>query len=234
MDLLMRRRAMMLASGGADPWDAVLASIAAGTYATDYAVGDLIPLDMGAQGTVNMEIIAFNSDNLAIGSGKAHITFISQEALTTTKRMNPAKDGTTEGTGTIGGWELSEIRGYYQDTLLPLVPANVRAKILEVTKTYYYYASDSAAARGSCTDKLWMPSYREVFGGSSKESSGPAYSAANSNAWRTKHRWNGVSAVNWWLRTASSTTNWNGCGTSGAVRNAAASTAYSCVVGFCL
>lgn len=70
-------------------WDAVLASIDAGTYATDYAIGDTVPLDLGSEGLINMQIIAFDADDLADGSGKAPITWLSKEILNTDKRMNP-------------------------------------------------------------------------------------------------------------------------------------------------
>lgn len=54
--------------------DAVFASIDKGTYATDYAIGDTVPLDLGSEGLINMQIVAFDTDDLADGSGKAPIT----------------------------------------------------------------------------------------------------------------------------------------------------------------
>lgn len=87
-----------------DPWAAVFASIDAGTYATDYAVGDMIPLDLGSEGVVNMQIAGFDVDDLADGSGKAPISWISKEVLKTSKRMNPRYNeeyGYKEQTATI-------------------------------------------------------------------------------------------------------------------------------------
>lgn len=70
-------------------WEAVFASIDAGTYATDYAIGDTVPLDLGSEGVVNMQIAAFDADDKADGSGKAPISWISKELLATSHRMNP-------------------------------------------------------------------------------------------------------------------------------------------------
>ena len=76
-------------------WEGVLARIDNGTYATEYAIGDTIPLDLGNEGVVNMQIAAFDADDLADGSGKAKITWISKELLATSHRMNPALVGLT-------------------------------------------------------------------------------------------------------------------------------------------
>ena len=43
-------------------WEQVLASIDAGTYATDYAIGDIIPLTVNEQ-TLNAEIVAINPND---------------------------------------------------------------------------------------------------------------------------------------------------------------------------
>ena len=71
-------------------WEGVQYYIDNGTYASAYKIGDTVPLDLGSEGLVNMQIAAFDTDDLADGSGKAPITWISKELLKTKYRMNPA------------------------------------------------------------------------------------------------------------------------------------------------
>jgi hypothetical protein len=71
-------------------WPLVLSAVADGTYKDVYAIGDTVPLDLGSEGKINMQIAAFDTDDLADGSGKAAITWIAKELLATTHRMNPS------------------------------------------------------------------------------------------------------------------------------------------------
>lgn len=138
-----------------------------------------------------MQIVAMDTDELASGSGNAKITWISKE-LITTHRMNATST-------TTGGWEATEMRTWLRDTILPTIDSTVRSEIKEVTKTYYDYGTTSTK---SCADTVWIPSGREVFGGSSYEGSGCVYSGIfNSGSARIKKNLSG-SASYWWLRSA--------------------------------
>ena len=128
-------------------WEAVFASIDAGTYATDYAIGDSIPLDLGSEGLINMQIAAFDADDLADGSGKAPITWIAKELLATKHVFHSSK--TLE-----EGWIASDIRSYLKDTIKPMIPSLVRNAIVEVTKDYRGLGID-----GYTADYVWLPSY---------------------------------------------------------------------------
>jgi hypothetical protein len=150
-------------------WEGVFASIDAGTYATDYAIGDMIPLDLGSEGLINMEIVAFDADNLADGSGKAPITWAAKELLKTSHRMNPKlvtnDDGTyQEGTGGIGGWEKSELRAYLNDTIKPMIPENVRSAIKDVEKSQNAYNVSGGSFTQTTIDDLWIPSSNQENG----------------------------------------------------------------------
>ena len=50
-------------------WDDLFWHIDHGTYATAYTVGEVLPLDLGAQGDVGAQIAAFNADMLSDNSG---------------------------------------------------------------------------------------------------------------------------------------------------------------------
>lgn len=184
-------------------WAAVKKHIEAGTYANAYKIGDLIPLDMGTEGQINMQIAGIEVDDLADGSGKAPISWISKELLAKGKTWNPAivknDDGTyQEGTGAIGGWELSELRAYYNDTLLPLIPSEVVALIKPVTKTHYAFDTAAKSITQTTTETVWPPSRPEVYGSTSLY-----YSLfKNTDANRMKNRVGASSTMAWWLRSA--------------------------------
>lgn len=153
-------------------WEGVFASIKKGTYATDYAIGDMIPMDLGSEGVINMQIAAFDTDDLADGSGKASITWIAKELLATKHRMNPDlvtnDDGTyQEGTGTIGGWEKCEMRTYIKETIKPLIPETVRTGIQEVAKTHDAYNTAGSKFAQTTIEDVWLPDKNEMFGSSS-------------------------------------------------------------------
>ena len=181
-------------------WTAVAIAIADGTYKDVYKVGDLVPLDMGTEGQINMQIAAFDADDLADGSGKAPISWISKELLNTSKRWNPAlvtnDDGTyQEGTGAIGGWEKSELRAYYNDTLLPLVPSDVAAMIKPVTKTQTAYDTAGTEFTQSIEETVWLPGV-ECF------SSGIYAGLFPTDSARLKMKAGASAADLWWLREA--------------------------------
>lgn len=89
-----------------DSWDEIIAACNDGTYATKYKIGNYKPLDLGSEGIVNMQIAGKDVDELADGSGKAKLTWISKELLNTPHRWNPVlqADGYIETTG--NGWAL--------------------------------------------------------------------------------------------------------------------------------
>ena len=189
-------------------WEMVNYRIQQGDYATFYSVGDLIPLDMGTEGQINMQIAGFDLDDLADGTGKAHISFISKELLNTSKRFNPDlvtnDDGTyQEGTGAIGGWASSELRTYMSGTILPMIPDEVRTMIKTVVKSQPYYTTAGVQDAQETDDGVWIPSEAEVAGASSLY-----YSLfKNTSANRIKYKADSSSASSWWLRTVGSYSN---------------------------
>lgn len=216
-------------------WGSLARHIEAGDYASVYKIGDLIPLDMGSEGLINMQIAAFNADDLADGSGKAHISFVSKELLKTSKRWNPSRtgdatNGYTEGTGAIGGWEKSELRAYYNNTLLPLIPSGVAALIKPVTKTQDAYDTAGSKVSQTTTETIWPPSSPEVEGSTS------LYYALfkNTTANRIKYKVGSSSASWWWLRSANSTSLVCGVGTIGNYSADSAYNANGLALGFCI
>ena len=290
-----------------DSWEEIMAAVADGTAGTKYKVGNYKPMDLGAEGIINMQIIAKNKDSLADGSGTATFTWLSKEILKTDKRMNPSlvniydykeqtattttnnnssvsansnktinfrdyiqaeevaeitntinatADGTLtitykgvsasygklevlvngeaivtdytsstavtytvemvsgdtvtvvarytsiqagsskasvafkstgtfklttscnnvqsrytsgyeEATGSIGGWEKTEMRTYLKETIKPLMLEVVRNSIKEVTKTHDAYDTAGTKFTQTSIEDVWLPDYNEMFGSSS-------------------------------------------------------------------
>lgn len=191
-----------------DSWEEIIAACADGTYSTKYSVGDTKLLNLGSEGFVAMQIAAFDADTLADGSGKAPISWISEQLLKTDHRMNPRRvtnsDGTyQEGTGGIGGWEKSEMRSYLIDTIKPLIPSSVSNAIKSVTKTQPAYNTSGSSFTQTTTDDIWIPSYSEMFGSSSLYY--PLFQDTHAN--RIKMKLGSTSVSIWWLRSAHNTYN---------------------------
>ena len=189
-------------------WDDVIAATKNGKY-KNFEVGAMKELDLGSEGIVHMQIVGIDADELADGSGKAPLTFISKELLKTIHRMNPARTPSSapydEGTGTIGGWEKCEMRSYLKETIKPLIPENVRNAIVNVTKySNIFDTSGTKVLNSVTTDDVWIPSDQEIFGGTSYETLGHVYSDVFTDAnSRKKFKVGASSADAWWLRTAS-------------------------------
>lgn len=188
-----------------DSWSEIFAAEQGGTYSTKYSIGDTKMLDLGTEGQHLMEIVAFDTDDKADGSGKAKITWISKDLLPTAHAMNATQkvvDGETA--YTAGGWEHSDMRDYLKTTIKPLIPETVRNAIVPVTKVSSTYANGAKVVDGqTTTDDVWIPGHREIFNATAYESSGAVYSSKfTSNSNRIKKR-NGLPTY-WGLRSASS------------------------------
>lgn len=176
-----------------DSWEEIIAAGEDGTYIDKYQIGDTKELDLGEEGVIEMELVAFDADELADGSGKAHMTWIAKDSLNTEHVMN-------EEATNFGGWPASDMRAWLQDSILPMIPDTVRSNIKEVKKYSYSYSDEGTI---SSSDKIWIPSRREVYGASdSNEDSGPEYLTAFSDAASRKKRRAGE-PIWWWLRSAS-------------------------------
>lgn len=204
-----------------DTWAQIFAAESDGTYKSKYKIGDTKVLSVNNE-DVYMQIVAMDVDELSDGSGKAKITWLMKNQLSTTHNMNST--ATTE-----GGWASTAMRSWLRDTILPTIDSTVRSQIKEVTKTYKDYGTSSVL---SIADTVWIPSHREIFNSSSYEDSGVIYSDVFASASdRIKYR-NG-SATIWWLRSAYSSTNFRIVYDNGSEYLNGANFSYGVVLGFC-
>ncbi len=246
-ELLRRRRALMGQKSGPatvhGTWEDLFRCIGAGTYATEYALGEILPLDLGTEGMVNAQIVAFNADDKSDGSGKAKITFITQYCLNTSRRFNPTLSGSsgnyTEGTGTIGGWNKSELRTYIKGTIKPLIPSAIRSRIVSVTKySKSFDTTGTVVANDVTVDDVWIPNVWEMNGDNRfDQTSGVTYKTVFSTLGkRKKTKAGSTTAIKWRVRSAYSTTHAFVMTEEGAPggQTVAISAAAGIVIGFCI
>lgn len=175
-----------------DTWSEIFANESNGTYSTKYSLGDTKKITIN-NNDYYAQIVAFDADPLSDTSGNAKITWVLKELYADTHRMNATPIN-------ANGWPVTELRSWLNDTILPLIPSDVRTAIKEVTKTSY---DRTTSADVTSNDKLWIPSAREVFTSSSYgyEASGPTYTSIfSSDSARIKYK--GTSENYWWLRSA--------------------------------
>lgn len=71
-----------------DSWQDISAACSDGSYLTKYKLGQYKMLDLGSLGNMKMQIVAMDTDDLADGSGKAPITWMSQNLTQQTFRYS--------------------------------------------------------------------------------------------------------------------------------------------------
>lgn len=195
MNLYSRRRVLLrMASSPPAPvhgtWEDLFARIADGTYATAYSIGEILPLDLGTEGEVNAQIVALNTDEKPNSGGYAKITFITQFLTATAKNMNSTSTAYAK-------WNQCAMRTYLNETIFALIPEAIRTRIVQVKK--YTKLDGNPGYSGSET--LWLPSEREMFGGTSAEQNGVTYSSYfSTNELRKKKKDGDASYAAWWLR----------------------------------
>lgn len=180
-----------------------------GSAASYYKLGQYKSVNFGTLGTLRMQIIGINVDELSDGSGNAQLTWFPMEFPSSTRSMNPSRTPGTSGTGTIGGWGNCKMRTYLNSDVWALIPSGWQNVIKEVKKYSRIYNTSEQVENNVLTyDKIWLLSSREVNNTNDSatynETQGPVYSLAFAED-STRVRKIGASANYWWLRSAA----WN-------------------------
>ena len=178
-------------------WEEISAIGNAGKADEYFNLGDTKTITLTTGEEVVMEIVAFNADEKTAG-GYAAITWVSKNVLKTTHVMNTTD--TNE-----GGWEASDMREWLQTDVYNTLPTEVKSTIVAVNKTYSVAAPSATSITKTCSDTVWIPSFREasgtmasIFGG---ESSGVTYKSFFENSGSLKKLCNGEES-SWWYRSA--------------------------------
>ena len=107
--------------------------------------------------TLEYRIIGIDHDDLADGSGKAGLTF-----LTTSTNIVSHMNATD---ANAGGWEKSEMRGRLNSgNLWALLPPEIQSKAKAVTKMTDNQGGGSAGTPSATTDRIFLLSSTEVYG----------------------------------------------------------------------
>ena len=205
-----------------DSWSDIFVAENNGSYSTKYSIGDIKYVNIG--GTYYpMQIIAKDKDVLASG-GTAKITWCGLGLLCQVP-MNFTSI-------TTDGWVGSWMRKFLRETIYPQIDSTVRSNIKEVTKTYEDRTNGTQTL--STTDTVFIPSAREIFGGTSYENSGIDYTDVfNSSNTRIKYNGLSASASGWWLRSANSAAGFRYVNGNGGVGSNDADYAYGVALCFC-
>lgn len=208
-------------------WDQIVASINAGQQTL--IPGMFKTIDLGTKDGVALGIIRMMFIGYGLDVGAA-TTWVSMDLTAQDSTWNAAND-------TDGGWEKSHIRNDVMPTYLQALPTALQADtgIKEVTKysNSYDKTHDIFTQNSVTQDRLWIPSQREIFGGTGYETAGNDYTGIfkdTASRIRKKYQGNGNT---WWLRSADDT---------GGVRMVVggdgeasyASASYGVVLGFCI
>lgn len=106
--------------------------------------------------TLEYKIIGIDHDDLADGSGKAGLTF-----LTTSRNISSSVNAPETN---VGGWEKSKLRAKMNSgEIWNLMPADFQSKVKSVRKlTNNVGGTDENAAVTATSDKLFLLSYSEI------------------------------------------------------------------------
>ena len=175
-------------------------------FKTKYPIGGrmLIPFTLsdGIEYVADVEIIAYNHDDIADGSGnKAILTFLCKDLPDCKHKMYESQDNT-------GGWKDSDMRAFTNGELLEAFPEELQ----NIIQPVYKIADGGANSRSlvTTTDYCWIPSYDEVGFENSRQDNvwgqGVCYSDTfeygNTNYTRIKYTSDHYTVGKWWLRTS--------------------------------
>ena len=178
----------------------VQAAIHSGTH--NYKVGNYVQIDMGSLGTGYAQIIGFNKDDKADGSGKAKCTWCLKDHIPGITHAMNASQKTVNGVTAYaaGGYLHSDMRSYIESDIEPKFESAVRSSIVAVTKTHSTYDGSNMVKNGqTTTERMFLLSAYEVFGITTYEDQGPNYTQIFKDA-SSRIKTRDGSAGNWWLR----------------------------------
>ena len=180
--------------------------------------------------TLTFAIMGKNMDDLADGSGKAHLTFGMTQLMETRRQMN----GTNTNVGSFAG---SEMYSWLSGTIYPNLPTELKDAIKAVNKKTS--AGDASSSIRTDAMYLWLFSEIEVFGTTtySYAGEGTQYPYFATAAERIKRLSNGAGATSyWWERSPRRTGSGGFCDvdTSGSAGGNGASYSHGVCFGFCI
>ncbi len=197
----------------------------AGLHTSYFAKEQLKNFTVGGT-TYQLELIAFDHDDLADGSGKAPYTFLMKNCLDTLYRIN-------QNSGSQGGYYLSEFYGILNGEIYASLEESLRQSIRPVIK--YTGVGDARSSIIPTIETLWLPSEMEMFGSRTESAPGEGshYTLFNTAISRGKGN-------PYWLRSPRATSSgasvsrWCAVGATGTASVQRPDTLYGIPFGLCL
>ena len=184
-------------------WEQVIEVCQTNTVPETWVVGDQKSLTINGSDYL-IDIIGKNHDTYTAG-GTAPLTFQMHDCYGTQYQMYSSATNSC-------GWTNSSMRKTTLPAILAQMPSNVQASIREVNKLTS--AGNQSAVINATSDKLFLLSEIEVFGGISLSKSGEgsqyAYYAAGNSKVKTLNNVAGV----WWERSPGSSNSRGFCSVS--------------------
>ena len=178
-------------------WQQIAQNAETGQANTIWNVGDEITFNLKNGNPLTMQIVGFNHDDLADGSGKAGITFGMKNLYYDIYRMNSTATN-------AGGWEECQMRTSTMQEMFNNLPDELQAVIKTVNKKTT--SGSQSTSITTSQDKLWLYSLVELNGTTENgyKDEGTQYEywqSHNTNSDRIKKMNNGTGRANiYWLR----------------------------------
>lgn len=183
-----------------DSWDTICSNINAGNYSQYLKKKKFLLIPK--VGWAYMVCIAIDTGELE-GGGVPKTTWFVEDLVGVYRRMNPPYVANMVGTGTRGGYNETEMKNDYIPEIEDNLPTILKTNIKSVKKITYVYRNSSNVQEQNQESyvKVFPGSYRELFGGTSYESTGEVYTDIfTDNNSRIKYGYSG--AYDWWLRSS--------------------------------
>ena len=149
-------------------WENISKASELGIASDIWKIGDEIDIKLSNNGTIaaqtiTLQIWDFNHFDKSDGSGKAGICFGMKNLIGDGPRNSISVFGMYKNGYINSGWNDSDMRLEMENTL-KTIPTDLQSfiKEVEVFSTWYLYGSTSGSS--TTTDKIFIPSYKEIFG----------------------------------------------------------------------
>ena len=197
-----------------DSWETIIRAVQEGNI-DKYKVGDTKEIDMGSYGTHTLRIANTSTPNECSTSGfsQSACGFVLEfEDIITTKAMNSTDTN-------VGGWPASSMYTFVNNDIYNALPSELKNGIIDTTVVSSHGKTDTS--NFTSTDKLYLLSTAEVWAQGSSNTIDNDTARDNTrqldyykNIGVTTSNYSGAikknetSASFWWLRSASSGTNY--------------------------
>lgn len=184
-----------------DSWDTIKAAVKAGTHS--YAIGDTktINLTNSTSATIRICDLTEGRYEYVDGSGSTNAVFEFVDCVGQKMYIN---NDSTGGRTNVGGYVKTLAPDYLTNTILPLLPSDLKNVLAEVQIPYC--TGNGGTEMSTTTAKLFLASGYEITGDSTNnagEKEGAQFQLhASNSSYRIKNY--NSSATYWWTRTPNS------------------------------